>query len=178
MHGIIFASLYDYARATVGAEGAAAIFDRGFYSMSETYPDEELVRLLERTGAACGLPLERLLHDFGVHTAQQTFARLYPSQFELAGDARSFLLSIEDRIHELVRATIPNAAPPALSVRPAGEARLELDYASPRRLCRLLEGLVVGTGRHYGELLEIEEVACAKEGAPACRFEVRFGGAA
>jgi len=113
-----------------------------------------------------------MLRDFGAFTAETTFARLYPAFFTIAGDTRSFLLSVEDRIHELVRATVPNAAPPALAVRPAGAQGVEIVYTSTRRLCRLLEGLVVGTGHYYGEKINITEVECMNKGASACRFQV------
>lgn len=178
MHGIIFASFFDYVRTALGSSSAATIFDQGFYSMSESHPDDEFMRLLGRTSAALSTPIETVLHDFGVYTGEQTFPRLYPSQFEIAGDTRSFLLTVEDRIHELVRATIPDADPPALTVMPVGESQIDLTYASPRRLCRLLEGLVVGTARHYDEEVEITEATCMHDGAPSCKFEAQFLGQA
>jgi hypothetical protein len=175
MHGIIFASLYDYARATVGGDATSAIFDRGFYSMSQAHPDEELSALLEKLAAKRDVDVDALLRDFGAFTAEQTFARLYPAFFEIAGDTRSFLLTVEDRIHELVRSTIPHAQPPALTVRPLGDDGVEIDYASPRRLCRLLEGLVAGTAARFAQTVAVEEVECMRDGAQACRFEVRIG---
>lgn len=172
MHGIIFASLYDYVRARTGRPGLQAVFDGRTYSMSEAHPDEELIGLLERTAAETGLARDELLRDFGAFTAQQTFARLYPAFFTIAGGTRPFLLTVEDRIHELIRATIPNAAPPALAVSAAGDDGVQIVYTSERRLCRLLEGLVVGTGLHYGETVTVAETECMHEGAAACRFDV------
>jgi hypothetical protein len=172
MHGIIFASLHDYTRARLGSEATQEIFGGRFFAMSDSHPDDEFVRLLERTAKRLDLDSDDMLRDFGAFTAETTFARLYPAFFTISGDTRSFLLSVEDRIHELVRATVPNATPPALAVRPAGAQGLEITYTSPRRLCRLLEGLVVGTGRYYGEEINITEVACMSKGATACRFRV------
>lgn len=174
MHGIVFASLHDYVRERLGAGAVQEIFAGRSYSMSEAHPDAELVELLERTADACDLPIDQLLRDFGAFTAEQTFARLYPAFFEIAGDTRGFLLGVEDRIHELVRASIPDARPPALLVRASGEHDVEIEYGSPRRLCRLLEGLVVGTGRHYDQDLTITETACMHDGEPACRFAVHI----
>lgn len=174
MHGIIFASLHDYARQQLGADATAEIFAGGSYAMTKTHPDAELVALLERTARKRDLPIDELLRDFGAFTAEQTFARLYPAFFEIAGDTRTFLLGVENHIHELVRATIPNAEPPALIVRPNGDHDLEIDYSSPRQLCRLLEGLVLGTGRHYNQQITIQEIACMRNGDPGCRFDVRI----
>ncbi len=70
-----------------------------------------LLDIVKRTVAATNVQPEELIRDFGVFTAQTTFARLYSAFFAVAGGARPFLLTIEERIHELVRATIPNARP-------------------------------------------------------------------
>jgi predicted hydrocarbon binding protein len=55
-----------------------------------------------------------------------------------------------------------------------GEKGLQIVYASPRRICAMLRGLVEGTGRVYAEALQVEELECMHHGASACRFEVRF----
>ena len=173
MHGIIFASLHDYARAKLGREAARELFGMRVYSMSEAHPDEELIELLTATAERQQVGIEELLGDFGSFTAEHTFARLYPSFFDLAGGTLPFLLTVEDRIHELVRATIPNAKPPALTVRAAGASGVDIDYSSPRQLCVLLIGLVQGTARHYGEEIDVLETACMRrDGVPACRFRV------
>lgn len=172
MHGIIFASLEDYSRDRFGADATVQIFAQRSFAMSETYPDTDLSDLLERAAAHAQLPIDDLLRDFGAFTAQTTFARLYPAFFTIAGDTRTFLLGVEDRIHELVRATIPDAEPPALLVRQNGDDGVEIEYSSPRRLCRLLEGLVIGTSHHYHEQITIRETSCMHTGAAACRFEV------
>ena len=172
MHGIIFASLGDYGRARLGAATTNEIFDGRFFSMSENHPDEEFVTLADRTAARLGLNTDEFFLDFGAFTAQQTFANLYPAFFTIAGDTRTFLLTVEDRIHELVRATVPHAKPPALTVRDLDGAQIEILYSSKRRLCRLLEGLVIGTGHHYGESISVTELACMKHGADVCQLIV------
>lgn len=172
MHGIVFASLHDYTRARLGPGATTEIFAGRFYSMTEAHPDSDLIDLLHSAADQSGQPLDALVRDFGVFTAEHTFPRLYPAFYEIAADSRSFLLGVETRIHELVRATIPDARPPALRVHPGADG-LEIDYSSPRRLCRLLEGLIVGTGHHYGEHLTVSETACMRDGAPSCLFTVR-----
>ena len=175
MHGVIFASYSDYVIARFGAETARAVSaGEPIYLLSEAYDDERLLELLSRTEEATGTPTDSLVRDFGVFTAQTTFARLYPAFFDVAGAARPFLLTIEERIHELVRATIPDARPPELRVSPLADDGVEIQYTSPRRLCSLLAGLVEGTAIHYGEDAAIEQPECMHRGDPACRFEVRF----
>ena len=105
---------------------------------------------------------------------ETTFTRLYPAFFAIAPSAREFLLTVEGRIHELVRATIPHAVPPRLSISELDGDGVSIDYSSPRQLCVLLRGLAEGTARYYDEAATIEELTCMRQGAASCRFEVRL----
>jgi hypothetical protein len=175
MHGVIFTSFRDYVSEAHGDETAAELFaGEPIYLLSEAYPDERLLALVGKAAEATGADVETILHDFGVFTARSTFTRLYPAFFTIAGSAREFLLTVEDRIHELVRATIPNAGPPKLEVGELGDDGVTIVYSSPRRLCVLLRGLTEGTARHYDEQAELEETTCMLRGDRACTFEVRF----
>jgi heme-NO-binding protein len=113
VHGVIFSSSRDFVTAEYGADAAQRVFEgEPVYLLSESYRDENLGRLVRRANEAAGVASEQLVHDFGVYTAATTFTRLYPAFFAIAGSTREFLLTVETRIHELVRATIPNAEPP------------------------------------------------------------------
>jgi hypothetical protein len=175
VHGVIFSSLRDFLTAEHGSDTAHRVFaGEPIYLLSESYPDENLDRLVGRATAALGADTDELVHDFGVYTASTTFTRLYPAFFAIAGSTREFLLTVETRIHELVRATIPNATPPQLHVTELGSDGVSIVYSSPRRLCVLLRGLTEGTARHYGETATIEEPTCMRRGDDRCTFEVRF----
>jgi predicted hydrocarbon binding protein len=175
MHGVIFTSLRDYLVVAHGNGLAAAVFEaEPEYLLSQSYPDENLVRLVALAAAHTGLESDEIVFEFGVFTAEVTFARLYPAFFDVSESARDFLLTVETRIHELVRATIPSAGPPQLDVSPDGDEGVSIVYGSPRRLCVLLRGLTEGTARHYGEHAEMEELTCMLRGDPACTFHVAF----
>jgi hypothetical protein len=175
VHGLIFASFRDYL---VTEHGAALANDvtagEPRYTLSEAYPDEQFLALLERACSLTGLAQDDLLFEFGVFTAARTFARLYAVVFRASPTARDFLLTVETPIHEVIRETMPEARPPELAVTDLGEQGLEILYTSPRRICAMLRGLVEGTGRVYGETLEVEEPECMHDGAPACRVLIRF----
>jgi hypothetical protein len=172
VHGIVFASFYDFLRDLGGAGAIAEVFGDKTYSMIDAHPDEAFTRLLAQAASHTGIERDELARRFGSFTGEHTFPRLYPAFYELAPNTFDFLLGVENRIHELVRATIPNARPPALAVRASAFGGLEITYDSTRRLCDLLEGLVHGTARHYGERIRVEETACARRGATVCRFVV------
>jgi hypothetical protein len=169
VHGVIFSSFRDYVTEQHGRPAADAVFAGGAsYLLSESYPDEELLGAVARTADVAGEEVDTVLFEFGVFAAEKTFARLYPA---ISPSAREFLLTVETRIHELVRATIPNAEPPRLHVSEGGDG-LFIVYESPRRLCVLLRGLVEGTARHYGEKAEVVEPTCMLRGDDACTFDV------
>jgi hypothetical protein len=175
VHGLIFASLRDYLATEHGPDVAGDVTaGEPQYTLSEAYPDEQFLVLLERACERTGLSLEEFLFEFGIFTAATTFARLYSVLFKLSPTARDFLLTVETPIHDTVRVAMPDARPPELKVTDQGEDGLEILYSSPRRVCAMLRGLVEGTGRIYGEALEIDEPECMHRGDPACRVLVRF----
>jgi predicted hydrocarbon binding protein len=175
VHGLIFVSFRDYLVAEHGASTEQEVMaGEPRFLVSDAYPDERFTSLVERACEVTGLSHDDLLTDFGGFTAEKTFARLYPAIFERSGSARSFLLTVETRIHEVVRVAIPDAFPPELEVSESGESAVSIVYRSPRRLCTLLRGLVQGTARHYGERAEIEEHTCVHRGDDECTFEVLF----
>jgi hypothetical protein len=175
VHGLIFSSFRDFLTAEHGTAMVHRVFaGEPVYLLSESHPDESFGRLVGRATEALGTDADELVHDFGVYTGATTFTRLYPAFFAIAHSTREFLLTVETRIHELVRATIPNAAPPQLHVTELGEDGVTIVYASPRRLCTLLRGLVEGTARHYGETATIVERTCMRRGDDRCTFEARF----
>jgi hypothetical protein len=175
VHGVIFTSLRDFLAAEHGDDVAEDVFaESPAYLLSDAYPDDQLTALIGRAAEKTGREPDDVVHDFGVFTAETTFARLYPAFFGISPSAREFMLTVETRIHELVRATIPHAGPPRLDVKPLGDDGVTIDYSSPRRLCVLLRGLTEGTALHYGERTTIAETACMHRGDPSCRFDVRF----
>jgi predicted hydrocarbon binding protein len=175
MHGVVYASFRDFVAARFGAETCRTVFEgEPAYLLSEAYPDERLGALVARTCELVGIDPEVAVYEFGVFTGEKTFARLYPAFFSVAHSAQDFLLTVETRIHELVRATVPSARPPQLTVERLGDDGVSILYRSPRQLCTLLRGLAEGTSRRFGETTEIVESTCMKRGDEACRLEVRL----
>ena len=172
MHGLIFSSLRDYTALRLGEELAVELWADRIFETTEAYDDEWFAAQLERLVVATGDSTDEIQCSFGSFAAQSTFAGLYPAYYEGSADTFTFLLGIEEKIHELVRATIAGAFPPTLHVQPLREVGVLVSYTSDRRLCRLLEGLVLGTAEHYGEALVVEEIQCMHHGDPGCVFTV------
>ena len=172
MHGLIFSSLRDYSIETVGVHAASDLWDDRLFELTEAYDDDWFVAQLKRLAVATGEPVDDVLRGFGSFAAQSTFSGLYPAYYEQSKDVFTFLLGIEQKIHELVRATIQGAYPPKLHMQALNDIGVLVSYTSERGLCRLLEGLVLGTAEHYGDVVVVEEVQCMRRGEPGCAFTV------
>jgi hypothetical protein len=175
VHGIIFTSFRHFATSRFGRQAATRLWaDEPQYLITEAYGDETFRRLFAKVAEETGSDPDELLREFGVFAGERTFVLLYPSYFDVAGNARTFLLTVENRIHELVRATVPDARPPQLHVEPLGDDGVQIQYTSPRQLCVLLEGLVRGTANHFEEDADVVERQCMRHGDAACVFDVRL----
>jgi hypothetical protein len=172
LHGLIFASLRDYTSVRLGEAQAVELWADRIFETTQAYDDQWFTAQLARLVTATGDSMDEVQSGFGSFAAQSTFAELYPAYYEESGDTFTFLLGVEQKIHELVRATILGAYPPKLHVQPLNETGVLVSYTSERRLCRLLEGLVLGTAEHYGENLVVEEIQCMRQGDPGCVFTV------
>ena len=146
MHGLIFASFRDYLLTEHGADLANDVLaGEPQYTLSEAYPDEQFLALLERACERTALSPDEILFEFGVFTAATTFARLYSVLFRASPTARDFLLTVETPIHDVIRVALPDARPPELAVtrsrtgRPRDRVHLTAphlrDAARPRRGC-------------------------------------------
>ena len=175
MHGLIFTGF----RAFVASEYpaiAAEIWANDRHLATAAYPDEEFAAVLQRTVELSGDPRATVLRRFGIYAGLSTFRLLYPDYYAAHDNTFSFLLDIEQQIHEVVRRTVPDAAPPHLDIRPLSSGGVSIAYTSSRGLCDLLEGLVVGVGRFYGDPLRIEQPLCLQRGDVAgCTFFVTPG---
>ena len=180
MHGLIFHAFRSFLANGFGSATDEIWVAAASYDVTQAHPDEAFAGLVEQAAAATGLPPTELLRRFGEFAAMRTFADLYPDYYRTSGGARSFLLSVEDHIHALVRRAVPDAQPPRLHAMPLGDQGVAITYSSERQLCDLLEGLVRGTARFYGEEVTIEHPECMLRGAVACAFfvDIRPGAAA
>jgi hypothetical protein len=180
MHGLIFHAFRSFLASGYGSATDRIWADAGAYDVTQAHPDADFLELVERAATATGLSPDDLLRRFGEFAAMRTFADLYPDYYRESGGARAFLLSVEDHIHALVRRAVPDAQPPRLHAMPLGDRGVAITYSSERQLCNLLEGLVRGTARFYGEEVTLEHPQCMLRGAVACAFfvDIRPGAAA
>jgi hypothetical protein len=172
MHGLIFTSF----RAFVASEYPAIsdeVWTNERHLVTEAYDDEEFEAVVDRTIGLSGDSRATVLRRFGIFAGVSTFRLLYPGYYAEHDDTFSFLLDIEQQIHEVVRRVVPDAAPPHLDIRALSGGGVSIAYTSSRALCELLEGLVVGVARFYGDAVQIDQPLCMHRGDVAgCTFFV------
>lgn len=144
----------------------------GVFTSLGSYPDAELVALVEAASELTGTPVRTLLHWFGFQALPKLALR-YPAFFDAARDARSLILSVNTIIHPEVRKLYSGASCPHFHfVESPGT--LSLGYASPRKLCDLARGFVEGVAAHYNETITLEQPRCMHDGAAACQLVVTW----
>ncbi len=176
MKGVIFNLLEEVVSEQHGDAAWDALLlaarSDGIYTSLGSYPDEQLIALVEAASALTGTPVRTLLHWFGVQ-ALPKLAERYPAFFQVAPDARSLILSVNTIIHPEVRKLYAGASCPHFHFVETPDT-ITLGYSSPRKMCDLAHGFVEGVAAHYGESVSFDQPACMHDGAPSCQLVVSW----
>ena len=178
MNGAFFQELGNFARSRLGAhawqELQRAVCPPGrVYYRDADYPDEEAWALVAALAQWLHEPPGAVLRALGEFIAPALMGMAHswiPSEWRTL----DLIVNTETTIHETLRHVGPRTYPPRLRTRRTGPAVVEVLYDSPRRLCGLAKGIVVGLGRHYGEEVTVTEPVCMLAGAPACLLVVEI----
>lgn len=177
MKGVINKGIQEYAEANFGADvwetiKARARCEEFVFAPTQDYPDELTPRLIEAASAILNLPLETVQVEYGKFMVPNTLKETYPPYFALAGKSAWEFLHRLDEIHSHVTRHLENARPPRLQCKQLSARQLLIHYHSPRRLCSVLRGLILGVGICFGQDLSVRETACMRRGDQKCTFEV------
>jgi len=172
VHGLVFAALRAFSETKLAPDALTRAWGDVAHDPTLAYDDGVFERQLTRVREAVGTPPDAFERELGAFTAQTVFVDLFPGYYAENAGTVDFLLGLEEQIHEVVRATIPGARPPHLHIQRLGRLGVLVSYTSDRGLCRLLEGLVLGTAAFYREQVAIEEIQCMRLGDAACVFTV------
>lgn len=176
MHGLVLVELKKHVEQAYGAPTwtallhAAGLGGRVYTAMAEV-PDEEVGALVQAAAAATGTSPAAVLQGFGRFLAPDliaTYSFLVPASWT----ALDVVERTESTIHTVVRTRGGGARPPVLQATRLSETRVQVRYASERRLCALAKGIVEGVGDHYGTPLVVTESTCMSSGGPYCLLDV------
>lgn len=174
MKGVLFNVVEAVITELDGADAWDDVIDAsgvaGAYTSLGDYPDGELSALVVATAARFKLSTDAVL----VIAGRQGFRHLVAHHRELVSPYRDVLglvADLNDVIHPEVRKLYADATPPQFVSTPRDRG-VSLEYRSRRGLCRLVEGLLLGAGDHYGQTVAVQHTACVRAGADACSLDV------
>lgn len=174
MKGIVFTEFLTMVEENDGYSMVDGLLDceglesGGIYTSVGTYSTAELFILLEAYSSARREPVSKILESFGKHMFS-VFKTHYSQMIDSAGDAFSFLESIESYIHIEVRKLYPDAELPTFVTRRLGANRLEMTYHSSRKMADLAHGLIRAAVDHFGMTAHITVELMKPDGS-----QVRF----
>jgi hypothetical protein len=182
MHGLIFVTWEKYLaerfgstllnnyRATIGETPATSPL------ASRVYDDATLLAGVGAASQLTKVPADTLLWEYGRYFIMNGLtSHLCAYLLTQVHSGRDLLLTMRDA-HAQMRRTPDGLTPPLFSYEAISSDphEMALIYNSPRKLCSLLWGAIEGAAERYGEKVQIVERSCMKQGAPLCRFELRF----
>ncbi len=178
MKGIVFNIFADLVTDNFGMEVWDSLIQEtspasgAVYTSGEVYPDGELIAYVTALSGITGAAPADLVRTFGTYTMHK-FYKLHP-EFMAEHTAKSFLQSVHDVVHVEVKKLHPDTLLPEFAYESTGDKQLTMLYCSPRKLCHLAEGLIVGTGEIFDEQIDLVHAECMHQGAAQCRLELDF----
>lgn len=177
MKGVIFNLAEEVIVASHGEDTWDALLDAagldGSYTSLGNYPDSDLFRLVDAASSLLGVPAGDVVRTLG-EGALPLLAGRYPAFFAGHSSTRSFVLTLNEVIHSEVRKLYPGAEVPEFDFDDSDPACLVVSYRSPRKLCALAEGFILGAARHYGEEATLDQTCCLHRGDDHCLIRCRF----
>jgi len=175
MKGIIFNLFEDVVVDAYGDSAwDEALEDAGLdgvYTSLGNYDDTEMMNLVSVVGAAFSVPDHDVLRWFGQRAIPGMVAR-WPDFFAPHQRTVSFLRSLNSVIHPEVRKLYAGAYCPHFDFSSPDDESLVIGYRSPRKLCGLAHGFILGAADHYGETLTVRHLECMNEGSQRCLIVV------
>lgn len=175
MKGVVFDILRDMVEEQFGLAGWNAVLEKagsdGLYLSTQTYPDAELLGLVAAASEVTGKPADELVFAFGDFMVNEFYKR-FPDFFDNASGLIDFLVTIDRIVHVEVRKLYPDAALPHFTYDNQHRDEVTMNYRSPRKLCRLAEGLIAGSARHFAEQYQLKHDPCMHQGADCCSLHI------
>jgi hypothetical protein len=164
-----------FGAATWGRVCARAGVEDPVFIGNEAYPDDLTYRLVGAASEETGLPVEEVLHRFGVHWILETAREGYGDLLDATGESLPEFLENLPAFHTRVTLMFPELRPPEFSVSEMSEGSARLHYRSHREgLQPFVVGLLDGLGRRFGVEVRVEHDVRRADGADHDVFHVTW----
>lgn len=180
MQGIVFTTLAEMIEEKFDIPTLQSILDKAnleddaFVSTS-IYPDSSLVRIVEAASEVSGITVPDLIKVYGEYLFGH-FVKLHEAMILESDNLKDFLLRIDSVIHVEVSKLYPGSSLPIFDYEDIDENNLVMIYQSPRKMCYLAEGLVIGAAQYFNTPYKLKQTKCMHSGADHCRLEIQLNG--
>jgi len=179
MKGAVFIALNEMIEKQFGMAVWESILDRaapeseGIYASAGSYSDEEIGRLVGAAAEELKLPENTVTRLFGTYLFGELNSK-FPIFASMHVNLFDFLKSIEGVIHKEVDKLYSDAALPEINCIVIEEKHLQMHYRSPRKLCFLAEGLILGAAQLFDQKIDLRQSQCTHDGGDACVIDVKL----
>lgn len=178
MKGILFEVVAQVVERSSGPAAWDAVLtaagsDGAFTSLG-TYEDAELLAIVGAVADQRGEAVPDTARWLGRQALPLLLER-YPA-FAEGHSTRSFVMGLNHVIHPEVRKLYPGADTPEFVAVDRADGGLSLEYRSARALCTLAEGLILGTGDHFADPVQVSQSLCVHRGDDHCLLDLTFVG--
>ena len=152
----------------------AGVSEEPFISM-EVYPDEVTYSLVGAASKVLEVPPEDVMRSFGEFWTLYTAKEGYGELLQQCGKTLPEFLQNLDMLHTRVGMMMPDLKPPSFSCENIESNSLDLHYKSIREgLDPVVEGLVIGLGKMFGQEATVKKIAGREDGAEHSVFHVEW----
>ncbi|RLS40431.1 MAG: hypothetical protein DWH81_07145 [Planctomycetota bacterium] len=141
------------------------------YLPNQAYSDGETMALVMAASRVFMQAPGDFLEEFGKFLAPELLS-FYSDLLDPQWTMFELLERVHQIFHSRVRQEVPGVLPPKLVLKRLGQHRALLTYSSPRNLCRLARGIVVGVGNLHQEYVALRETECTLRGDAQCVFDI------
>lgn len=179
MKGVIFNYLEDFLTQNIGEDATDDLISSCQLQTKEpfvgpgTYPDSDLFAIVGAASKKLGAPVPDLVKAFGKFCFPKLGAA-FPKFLEGFDHPKPFLMTVDNVIHVEVRKLFKDSILPKFIFVDTKPDQLDLTYQSERKLCGFMEGLLDGTGEHFGVPIQYEKHTCMSQGAAGCQYTLNF----
>lgn len=177
MYGAYIAQLGTYIRETFGDEAASQIREASgiglkIYMPAQIYEDNEMTDQIEAIVTVTGRKRDDILAGFGEFIVPTMF-EIYWAYFDPSWKTLDVLENFSS-LFERIRRSHDNLPHPEFIFERISKEKIAMTYSSPRNMCALAKGIVLGFAKHYGEDIRIIKTSCRLNGDPACHMIIQL----
>lgn len=148
--------------------------DEGFVAM-QAYDEAVTYRLVGAVSEELGLSPNEVLKAFGEYWILYTAEEGYGEMLTMCGDNILDFLRGMNQMHARITVTMPDIRPPHFHVEEINPTELLLHYESDRSgLTPMVEGLIIGLAKRFGQRVAIELIKTKTNEKPADVFRINL----